>query len=101
MTSFNAYRKRVKHTKNSSHKPNPFILALSGFTVLEQIAEIFKQKIRKTDLVSRWGGEEFTIPLPNTDKEKALRIAEKLRDIIEKSYFNAGVSTVSITIYLI
>lgn len=71
---------------------------IAGDEVLKQIAEIFRQNIRKTDLASRWGGEEFTILFPNTNNEKALEIAEELRDIVEKSNFDTGISTVSITI---
>jgi diguanylate cyclase (GGDEF)-like protein len=71
---------------------------LAGDEVLKQISKIFRQSIRKNDLASRWGGEEFTVLLPNTDKELAVRFAEELRGIVEKSVFNAGVSTVSMTV---
>lgn len=71
---------------------------LAGDEVLKQIAKILQNNTRTNDLFARWGGEEFTIVLPNTDNENALKIAEELRNIVENSNFDTGVSTVSITI---
>jgi diguanylate cyclase (GGDEF)-like protein len=50
-----------------------------GDKVLVAVAEVLSGKLRKTDLLARYGGEEFVIILFNTQKEKALEIAEKLR----------------------
>ncbi|WP_304546396.1 sensor domain-containing diguanylate cyclase [Sulfurimonas microaerophilic] len=55
----------------------------TGDKVLKRIAEILKLYIRQTDIVSRWGGEEFIIGLINTNAENANTIAEKLRSMIE------------------
>jgi diguanylate cyclase (GGDEF)-like protein len=71
---------------------------LAGDEILKQLAEIFKRNIRETELLSRWGGEEFTILLPNTYKETALRIAENLRNIVDKNVFDVDNYTISITI---
>jgi diguanylate cyclase (GGDEF)-like protein len=52
---------------------------LAGDKVLEYIARTIKQSVRTDDVPSRFGGEEFTILLPNTDKDIAWRVAERLR----------------------
>ncbi len=60
----------------------------AGDRVLKELGKIFKENLRKTEFVGRYGGEEFLIVLPDTDKEKAKFVAEKLRKLIENSYFN-------------
>ncbi|PYX80143.1 MAG: hypothetical protein DMG70_24900 [Acidobacteria bacterium] len=56
---------------------------LLGDEVLRQISSIFSQHLRKIDVVCRYGGEEFAILLPQTSVEQALRVAEKLRGVVE------------------
>lgn len=58
-----------------------------GDEVLIMIAKITKNSLRKTDFISRWGGEEFLILLPKTHLEEAANIAEKLRIEIENSIY--------------
>ena len=55
---------------------------LAGDRVLEQLAFMIKQTIRVDDIASRFGGEEFTILLPDTDKNKAFYTAERIRTTI-------------------
>jgi len=52
---------------------------VTGDLVLKQVAETLTNGRRSTDLVSRWGGEEFLILLTNTSESQAMQIAEKLR----------------------
>lgn len=54
-----------------------------GDIVLEKLAKILKDQMRLDDIVARFGGEEFTIILPNTDKEEGILIAKKLNLAIE------------------
>ena len=54
----------------------------AGDQVLVQIAKILKETLRNTDVVSRYGGEEFTILLPDTAAEPAKAVAQKLRDTV-------------------
>ena len=56
-----------------------------GDEVLKKIASVSKRVLRKNDLFARFGGEEFIILLPETEKEDACKIAERLRVEIEKS----------------
>lgn len=55
-----------------------------GDEVIKNIASLLIKNTRKSDIVSRFGGEEFAILLPNTNKKDAKEIAEKLRNIIEE-----------------
>jgi diguanylate cyclase (GGDEF)-like protein len=52
---------------------------LAGDRVLENIALVIKQNVRTEDIPSRFGGEEFTVLLPDADKNIAWRVAERLR----------------------
>jgi diguanylate cyclase (GGDEF)-like protein len=50
-----------------------------GDDVLVKVAQIIKHKVRKQDLISRWGGEEFLIILPDTNDGYAQLSAERIR----------------------
>jgi diguanylate cyclase (GGDEF)-like protein len=52
---------------------------LAGDKVLESLAFTIKQTVRAGDIPSRFGGEEFTIMLPNTPRQTAWIVAERLR----------------------
>ena len=58
---------------------------LTGDEVLEKIAALIRRNIRDTDIVGRYGGEEFIIILPKTNLSSAWVVAERLRTIIEKT----------------
>ena len=72
---------------------------LAGDEVLEEIATLIHRNIRDTDIVGRYGGEEFIIILPKTNLSSAWVVAERLRSIIEKTELkdSAG-NTFTITI---
>lgn len=54
-----------------------------GDYVLKEIVSVVKNNIRKYDIVSRIGGEEFTVILPDTEIDYASTLAERLRKAIE------------------
>ena len=60
---------------------------LLGDEVLRQVSSIFHQQLRKTDVVCRYGGEEFALLLTQTNAEQAFVVAEKLRKMVEKWQF--------------
>jgi diguanylate cyclase (GGDEF)-like protein/putative nucleotidyltransferase with HDIG domain len=60
---------------------------LAGDAVLKGIAEIFRQQLRHYDVPARFGGEEFSILLPETPPEQALEIAERIRRAVAEREF--------------
>ena len=59
-----------------------------GDEVLIEFANILKINSRETDIVGRWGGEEFLIIIPQTNKNSILQFAKNLKSKIEKNKFN-------------
>jgi diguanylate cyclase (GGDEF)-like protein len=57
-----------------------------GNLLLKKLAQIMKGEVRSVDVVSRYGGEEFAIILPNTNGE-AVRVAERIRKAVQKAGF--------------
>ncbi len=72
----------------------------TGDAVLEGFAESARSALRRSDLLCRWGGEEFLILLRGTVLNEALQIAERLRhkvtEMVIPSMEKAGLVTVSI-----
>jgi diguanylate cyclase len=58
-----------------------------GDQYIVEVAKVFKNTFRKTDITSRYGGDEFTILLPDTDLETAMKVAEEVRKSVEKLDF--------------
>lgn len=58
-----------------------------GDYVLIEIANLLKESVRDTDLVARWGGEEFIILLPEIDIKTSVKVAEKIRKNVESHIF--------------
>lgn len=63
-----------------------------GDRVIANLSQRVKSMIRETDFVSRFGGEEFLILLPETELADAVRVAEKLRDEVERLRFDFDIS---------
>jgi len=73
----------------------------AGDTVLKTVAGLLSRHTRKIDIVGRYGGEEFSIVLPETDRESAFYTAERLRQIVEQAQVSPdGATRVSVTISL-
>lgn len=59
----------------------------AGDAVLIEFARIIDQCRRTSDLLGRWGGEEFVFIAPATDEEGAAQLGERLRTAVEQHYF--------------
>ncbi|SDK91961.1 polar amino acid transport system substrate-binding protein [Maridesulfovibrio ferrireducens] len=59
----------------------------AGDTVLVAISSLLSISVRETDVLGRWGGEEFLIICPETKLDGAVQLAEKLRGKIEELHF--------------
>ncbi|PIE88819.1 MAG: GGDEF domain-containing protein, partial [Acidobacteria bacterium] len=59
----------------------------TGDFILVEFARVLEKNLRKYDILSRYGGEEFVILLPDTDAETGMLVGEKLRSIIEEHTF--------------
>lgn len=57
---------------------------LSGDLVLKALAELFSHNLRKSDVVCRFGGEEFAILLPDTGLKSAVELMDRVRQNVEK-----------------
>ncbi|HEV7906157.1 MAG TPA: sensor domain-containing diguanylate cyclase, partial [Pyrinomonadaceae bacterium] len=64
----------------------------AGDIALEITAQCLKSALRSADVASRYGGEEFSILLPQTNLTEALVIAERIRSRVEKSSYPHGES---------
>ena len=58
-----------------------------GDVLLKKIAQMLEALIRKEDIITRYGDEEFILVLPNTSEEQAFIFAERFRRDIEKMEF--------------
>lgn len=67
-----------------------------GDSILQALAALVQQRLRKNDLLARWGGEEFTLLLFDTPLQGAWQLAERLRSDIERARMPGPRVTVSI-----
>lgn len=73
---------------------------LAGDSVIKQVARIIKATLRESDIVCRWGGEEFLVVLKGSAEAQGHPLAEKIRDAVEAGTFHYGETTVPVTISL-
>jgi diguanylate cyclase len=70
---------------------------LAGDKVLRVIGKTLAKRLRKTDFIARFGGEEFVALLPETDAQAALQTVETLREAIAQCPFHFKDQRVSVT----
>lgn len=63
---------------------------VAGDQVILGISQLFSHRLRSTDIVGRYGGEEFAIIMPGTTQEQAADVVERLRQGFEKIYFSVN-----------
>ncbi len=69
----------------------------AGDEVLKFVANLMKEKSRSTTFLSRWGGEEFLVVLPDCNGDNAYIVLERLRTLIENSVIKVGDQEIRIT----
>lgn len=69
-----------------------------GDKILMEIASILKTSSREMDYVCRYGGEEFAIILPQSEKNEARKFAERIRKHIESHHFSAPLKKITVPI---
>jgi len=69
-----------------------------GDEVLQAISRTCSQTLRTPDLMGRYGGEEFMVCLPETNREQAREVAERIRSAVKQHPFRAGEQDISVTI---
>ncbi|EHM09391.1 PAS domain S-box/diguanylate cyclase (GGDEF) domain-containing protein [Thermanaerovibrio velox DSM 12556] len=70
----------------------------AGDDVLRNVANTILSSLRSFDSLGRYGGEEFLVILRNVDPQELLRIAEKLRVLVEATWTDAGREIITVTI---
>jgi diguanylate cyclase (GGDEF)-like protein len=69
----------------------------TGDAVLRQFAEIARAYLRKSDLLVRFGGEEFCVLLPGEDEAGALVVADRIRAAVESASIPVGDQAIRVT----
>lgn len=69
-----------------------------GDEVLRKIADIFRNNIRISDCVGRWGGDEFVFIFPETCVEKAVKVVERITSRVEETSFKSGESVFRVSV---
>lgn len=70
----------------------------SGDRVLMEVADVLRRSVRQSDLLGRWGGEEFVLVCAGIGKSDGLRLAEKIRQQIEERAFEQDRLPLKVTI---
>ena len=58
-----------------------------GDFVLVELCEVLTEGLRATEIISRYGGEEFTVIIPQADYDVTLVVGEKIRSLVEEHKF--------------
>lgn len=71
---------------------------LAGDKVLRIVAKTLAKRLRKTDFIARFGGEEFVVLMPETDQQAALQTIETIREAVATCPFHFREKPLSITL---
>lgn len=70
----------------------------AGDYVLQRVAFLIRNNVRKINMVCRYGGDEFAIIAPISDLSSVIRMAERLRQLVERTKFHIGGKIIHTTI---
>ncbi|WP_193161145.1 sensor domain-containing diguanylate cyclase [Microbulbifer hainanensis] len=71
-----------------------------GDCILVRVAQLLSENCREGDLVSRWGGEEFVLLLPETELARACVLAERIRHSIAQNHIGLGRKEIALSVSL-
>lgn len=63
---------------------------VTGDMVLRSLSHLLRKRLRKVDLIGRYGGEEFSIIMPDTTKQEAFLVLEDIRKVFEDVIHQSG-----------
>ena len=70
----------------------------TGDVVLQQVASTIRAQTREGDILARFGGEEFIVALPNTDRDGAMLLAERIRLAVKERRWELESRSLSVSI---
>lgn len=71
----------------------------AGDNVLVEVSRILRQSLRETDIICRYGGEEFAVIMPGTPRDRALDVMDRVRSVVEGAPIAiSGLETLSVTV---
>lgn len=73
---------------------------LAGDQLLRELSQILRLQIREASLVARYGGDEFVLMLPDTGRDGAQTMAERIRSAVERHPFDGAASELHQTVTL-
>jgi diguanylate cyclase (GGDEF)-like protein len=66
--------------------------------VIRGVAALLTKRLRKSDLIGRYGGEEFAVVMPDTDLDAALGVLDQLRELCAQIVYSSGAQEFNCTI---
>ena len=70
----------------------------AGDKLIVSIAQVVQESLRETDILARYGGDEFVVILNETTRDRAVEVAERIRKSVENTSFSSSGERVSSTI---
>ena len=64
---------------------------VAGDSVLVMLSTLMQKQLRNSDTISRWGGDEFVLLLPNVSLKNAIALLERLKALVLKTDFGVGI----------
>ncbi len=65
---------------------------------MTKVAEVCQQSLRPTDIIGRFGGEEFVVGLPNTDSSNAQAVTERLKENVAALTLDGEISNLRLSV---